>query len=43
MFVLGPHTQHLEVPEIRVESELQLPDYTTATAKYSNVRSELRL
>ena len=30
--LLGPHTWHMEVPRLGVESELQLPDYTTATA-----------
>ena len=29
---LGPHTQHMEVPRLGVESELQLPACTTATA-----------
>ena len=29
---LGPHPQHMEVPRLGVESELQLPAYTTATA-----------
>ena len=29
---LGPHMQHMEVPRLWVESELQLPAYTTATA-----------
>ena len=29
---LGPHLQHMEVPRLGVESELQLPAYTTATA-----------
>ena len=29
---LGLHTWHLEVPRLGVESELQLPAYTTATA-----------
>ena len=29
---LGPHSWHMEVPRLRVESELQLPAYTTATA-----------
>ena len=29
---LGPHLWHMEVPRIGVESELQLPAYTTATA-----------
>ena len=27
---LGPHPQHMEVPRLGVESELQLPAYTTA-------------
>ena len=29
---LGPHLWHMEVPRLGVESELQLPAYTTATA-----------
>ena len=29
---LGPHPQHMEVPRLGVESELQLQVYTTATA-----------
>ena len=29
---LGPHVQHMEVPRLGVESELQLPAYATATA-----------
>ena len=29
---LGPHLQCMEVPRLGVESELQLPAYTTATA-----------
>lgn len=29
---LGPHLRHTEVPKLGVESELQLPAYTTATA-----------
>ena len=29
---LGPHLQHTEVPRLGVESEVQLPAYTTATA-----------
>ena len=29
---LGPHLRHVEVPGLGVESELQLPAYTTATA-----------
>ena len=28
----GPHLQHMEVPRLGVESELQLPAYTTAIA-----------
>ena len=31
-FFLGPHLQHMEVSRLGVESELQLPAYTTATA-----------
>ena len=30
--LLGPHPQHIEVPRLGVESELQLPAYATATA-----------
>ena len=29
---LGPHPQHMEVPRLGVESELQLPAYSTTTA-----------
>ena len=29
---LGPHLKHMQVPRPGVESELQLPTYTTATA-----------
>ena len=29
---LGPYLRHVEVPRLGVESELQLPVYTTATA-----------
>ena len=29
---LGLHPQHMEVPRLGVESELQLPAYATATA-----------
>ena len=32
MFFLGPLLQHMEVPRLGVESELQLPASTTATA-----------
>ena len=31
-FFLGPHPQHMEVPRLRVKSELQLPAYATAIA-----------
>ena len=31
-FFLGPDLRHMEVPGLGVESELQLPGYTTATA-----------
>ena len=30
--LLGPYLQHMEVPRLGVESELQLPAYTIATA-----------
>ena len=30
---LGPHPQHMEVPRLGVESELQLQTYATATTK----------
>ena len=30
VLLLGPHLQHMEVPRLGVESELQLPAYTTA-------------
>ena len=29
---LGPHPRHMEVPRLGVQSELQLPAYTTAIA-----------
>ena len=32
LFFLGPYLQHMEVPRLGVELELQLPVYTTATA-----------
>ena len=32
LFFLGLHSRHMEVPKLGVESELQLPAYTTATA-----------
>ena len=31
---LGPHLWHMEVPRLGVQSELQLPAYTTATAMW---------
>ena len=31
-FFSGPHLRHMEVSRLGVESELQLPAYTTATA-----------
>ena len=31
-FFLGPHLGHMEMPRLGVDSELQLPAYTTATA-----------
>ena len=32
-FFLGLHLRHIEVPRLGVESELQLPAYTTATTQ----------
>ena len=32
LFFLGPHPRHIEFPRLGVESELQLPGYTTATS-----------
>ena len=32
VYFLGPHLQHMEVPRLGAEMELQLPAYTTATA-----------
>ena len=32
LFVLGPHLWYMEIPSLGVESELQLPACTTATA-----------
>ena len=29
---LGPRLRHMEIPKLGVESELQLPAYTTTTA-----------
>ena len=34
LFFLGPHLRHMEVPRLGVESELQLPTYTAATATW---------
>ena len=34
---LGPHLQHMKVPRLRVESELQLPPYATAMRDLSLV------
>ena len=31
-FILGPYPQHIEVPKLGVESELQLPAYTATIA-----------
>ena len=36
---LGPHLQHMEVPRLRGESELQLLAYTTATQDLSHICS----
>ena len=36
---LGWNLQHLEVPRLGVESELQLPAYTTDTAKRGGIRA----
>ena len=33
VFFLGPHPWHMEVPRLELKSELQVPAYTTATAK----------
>ena len=33
LFFFGPHLQHMEVPRVGDELELQLLAYTTATAK----------
>ena len=33
-FFLGPHLWYMEVPRLGVQSELQVPDYTTATATW---------
>ena len=39
---LGPQVLHMEVPRLRVESELQLSAYTTATATPDPNTSEAR-
>ena len=31
------HLQHMEVPKLEIESELQLPVYATATADLSHI------
>ena len=31
------HLQHMEVPKLQIESELQLPVYATATADLSHI------
>ena len=36
-YFLGPHLQHMQVPRLGVESELQLPAYATATRDQSCV------
>ena len=33
-FISGPHLQHVEVPRLEVELELQLLAYTTVTATW---------
>ena len=38
-FFLGPHPLHMEAPRLGVESELQLPAYTTATATVLGIRA----
>jgi len=35
---LGPHPWQMDVPRLGVESELQLPAYTTATATQDRSR-----
>ena len=37
-FFLGPHLQHMEVPGLGAESELQLPAYATGTATQDSSR-----
>ena len=41
-FFKGPHPQHMEIPRLGVESELQLPAYTTNTAKELGSEPRLR-
>ena len=38
VFFIGPHLQHMEVPRLGVDSELQLPADTTATATWGPSR-----
>ena len=40
---LGLHLQHMEVPRLGVESELQLPAYTTATGFELRLRPQPQL
>ena len=40
---LGQHPQHMEIPRLGVESELQLPAYTTATAMQAGSEPHLHL
>ena len=37
LFFLVPHSQHMEVPRLGVQSELQLPAYATATQDPSHI------
>ena len=39
LIFLGLHPRHMEVPRLGVQSELQLPPYTTATAMPEPVAS----
>ena len=34
VFFLQPHPQHVEVPRLEVQLDLQLPAYATATAMW---------
>ena len=42
-FFLWPHLQHMEIPRLRVESELQLPAYTTATGTTQDLHLQPQL